>query len=72
MNYSGKVEEYKHYIDEYKNILKDINYFYEIEKQFIDNLNKKENESSPKPGYLIKLKTLNQLNLILLDSYFVK
>ena len=54
LNYSGKVEEYKYYIDEYKNILKDINYFYEIEKQFIDNLNKKENESSLKSGYLIK------------------
>ena len=59
LNYSGKVEEFKHYIDEYKNILKDINSFNEIEKQFIDNLYKKENESSPKSGYLIKNSWIN-------------
>ena len=54
LKYSSKAEEYKYYINEYKNILKDIYSYYEIEKQFIDNMNKKEKNTSPKTGYLVK------------------
>ena len=59
LNFSSKSGEYKLYIDEYKNILKDTNSFYEIEKQFIDNSNQKENESFPKSGYFIKNSWIN-------------
>ena len=51
-NYSIKREEYKCFTQEYKNIIKDINSYYNIEKQFIEN-SKKENNSEPKSGYLI-------------------
>ena len=58
---SNKVEEYKYYIEEYKNIIKDINTFYNIEKEFFDNINKKAKSTSPRSGYLISFSWLNIL-----------
>ena len=59
-NYSIKKEEYKYYVGEYKNIIKDINTYYSIEKEFEDNLNKKDINSINKSGYLISNIWINQ------------
>ena len=59
IKYCNKVEEYKYYIDEYKNIIKDINSFYNIENEFLDNINKKEKSNVPKSGYLISFSWIN-------------
>ena len=54
--YGVKKEEYKYFIDENKNIIKDVNSFYNIEKEFLDNLNKKDN---------------NKVKLIILSLYLI-
>ena len=60
LKYSKKVEEYKDYIEEYKNIIKDINSYYSIEKEFLDNITKKEKSNAPKSGYLISFSWINK------------
>ena len=51
--YSVKSAEYKYLYEEYKNIIKDINSFYNLEEKFINSANKKDNNLSLKSGYLI-------------------
>ena len=60
LNYSLKKENFNFYIEEYKNIIKDINSYYNIEKEFSDNLSKKEKNLIPKSGYLINYSWINK------------
>ena len=60
LNYSTKKENINYYVDEYKNIIKDINSYYNIEKEFSDILNKKNQNSIPRSGYLINITWINK------------
>ena len=60
IQYGAKKEYLNYYIEEYKNIIKDINSYYNIEQEFLDNLNKKEKNSTPKSGYLISNSWINK------------
>ena len=60
IQYGAKKEYLNYYIEEYKNIIKDINSYYNIEQEFFDNLNKKEKNSTPKSGYLISNSWINK------------
>ena len=58
-NFCEKKEEFKHYIDEIKNISRDINSYFYIEKSFLEKTNKKDSNNAPESGYLISNKWLN-------------